>query len=91
MLTATPASANYKHRCAADKLHTIHRHFDPTFPVEHFHAVLRSEKRSYAHPGAILVDDMLPNCDEWTAAGGTAILHTDAVTTIRKLRELLHV
>lgn len=90
VLTATPTNAHYRDRCATDKLATIHRYFDPTFPHESFHAVLRSEKKQYA-AGNLLVDDMRPNCEEWVSAGGTAILHTDAITTITKLRELLNV
>lgn len=95
VLTATPAKAAYRDRCANDKLRSIHQHFDPTFPSHDFHAVLRSEKRKFAgsHENgdrAILVDDMEPNCREWTEAGGIAILHRDAVSTIRILREILH-
>ena len=91
VLTATPANAHYRERCTKDKLRSIHHLFDSRFPVQDFHACLRHEKRAHAMPGHVLVDDMLPNCDEWTEAGGTAILHTDAVSTIRKLQELLHV
>lgn len=88
VLTATPANIDYAKRCAADKLASIHRHFDPTFPKEQFHAVVRSEKRAFARDGAILVDDMPPNCIEWELAGGTAILHKDTKTTIKRLKEL---
>jgi hypothetical protein len=91
VLTATPTGAVYAACCANDKLKSIFTHFDSTFPVEDFHAVLRSEKRNHAMPGHILVDDMHANCVEWTEAGGLAILHTDAISTIRKLKELLHV
>lgn len=92
ILTATPARAAYAARCRLDKLFSIHSHFDATFPVENFHAVLRSEKADFARSRerAILVDDMLPNCQEWEKAGGIAILHTNAVDTIRKLEELIH-
>lgn len=91
IMTATPSNATYRARCSADKLHSIHKHFDPVFPIQQFNAVLRSEKASFAKPGAILVDDMPANCKEWCEAGGTAILHTDALSTIRKLQELIHV
>ena len=91
ILTATPVNAHYRDRCAKDKLDSVHKHFDFRFPADRFHAVLRSEKKALAKPGAILVDDMPPNCEEWNAAGGTAILHKDALSTIKILRELLHV
>lgn len=32
-----------------------------------------SDKKLYAAPGRVLVDDFLRNCEEWAAAGGTAI------------------
>lgn len=91
ILTATPAGAKYKDRCAADKFAAVRRYFDPEFPLSRFHAVLRSEKKALARPGAVLVDDMAPNCDEWNAAGGTAILHKDALSTIKILREIFYV
>lgn len=92
VLTATPISGTaYRDRCAKDKIDRIHRLFDSNFPVEDFHACLRHEKRAFAVEGHILVDDMKPNCEDWSRSGGTAILHTDAVSTIRKLQELLHV
>ena len=91
ILTATPAGAKYRERCAWDKLTSVHKHFDPHFRSERFHAVLRSEKKHFAKPGAVLVDDMLPNCEEWNAAGGTAILHKDALSTIKILREIFYV
>ena len=36
----------------------------------------------------MLVDDTLGNCQEWEAAGGIAIHHKDAATTIKRLRAL---
>jgi hypothetical protein len=90
VLTATPHSATYRDRCAADKARSIREFFDPVFPQEQFHAVLRKEKRNFAKPGAVLVDDLPHNCHEWTKAGGTAILHKDALTTIRILQEIYH-
>ena len=87
VLTATPNGAHYRERCARDKMGSIHQFFDSVFPAEHFHAVLRSEKQQYA-AGNVLVDDMPSNCAEWNAAGGTAILHKDAFSTIRILREI---
>ncbi len=84
-------------RIADDKMRSIWQHFDPTFPGDAIHICLRHEKATFAGRGPeygeqhILVDDTPGNCEEWTAGGGTAILHTDAITTIRKLRELFHV
>lgn len=59
-------------------------------PSERIIVCQRHEKAALAHgPGHVLVDDMPVNCDEWRAAGGTAILHRDAFDTIHQLKGLL--
>lgn len=88
VLTATPNKATYHERCAIDKLHTLHRWFDPTFPADRFTACQRSDKAKFAR-GNVLVDDNEHNCKEWCEAGGTAILHKDAESSIRMLREIM--
>lgn len=88
VLTATPANEERREMCASSKLYSIRTHFDSGFTVPRFIACLRSEKAALSHPGAILVDDNPGNCAEWNAAGGTAILHKDAMSTIRVLREI---
>lgn len=99
ILTATPNKTDHRDRIAQQKRESIWRHFDPTFPVEDILICLRHEKSKFARNSLvggqdfdpnILVDDTPGNCKEWEAAGGTAILHTDAITTIRKLQELYH-
>lgn len=57
-------------------------------PSERIIVCQRPEKAALAGPGHVLVDDMPVNCEEWRAAGGTAILHTDAFDTIHQLRAL---
>lgn len=42
-------------------------------------------KAQMARPGDILIDDLPRNIDDWRAAGGTGILHTDARSTLRAL------
>jgi hypothetical protein len=97
VLTAAPSDrpgdttfAGLFDEIARQKRESIHQHFDPTFPADHINVCLRHDKHTFAGPGHILVDDTPGNCTEWTAAGGIAILHTDAITTIRKLSELIH-
>lgn len=93
ILTAWPAAADAQMqvRCAEDKLRSIHGTFDTVFPQQLFHACSRHEKARFAQPGAVLVDDMLPNCLEWEKAGGIAILHTSAADTINRLKEIHNV
>jgi len=40
------------------------------------------------NPGSLLIDDYLRNIKSWIAAGGVGILHTDAPSTIAKLKVL---
>jgi hypothetical protein len=47
------------------------------------------DKRSYARPNAILIDDNAKVCQEWRESGGIAIHHRTAERTIEKLKELL--
>ena len=52
--------------------------------------ILRSadKKQEFASPTSILIDDREKNIEQWEAAGGIGILHTDAASTIKKLKEL---
>lgn len=52
--------------------------------------ILRSadKKQEFASPTSILIDDREKNIKQWEAAGGIGILHTDAASTIKKLKEI---
>lgn len=104
VLTATPPErpgdprlGQIRDRIAQDKRESIWRHFDSAFPDDAINVCLRHEKAKFAGGPSpadainVLVDDTPGNCEEWTAVGGTAILHKDAVSTIRILRELFNV
>ena len=45
-------------------------------------------KQTFAHPNALLIDDLKRNVDQWIAAGGIGILHTSAQDTIKQLKVL---
>ena len=47
-----------------------------------------SDMLEYANEHSILIDDMQKNIDQWKAAGGIGILHTNAKDTIKKLKDL---
>lgn len=46
------------------------------------------DKAIFSGPGIILIDDRMKAIEPWREAGGIGILHTDAVNTIRQLKEL---
>jgi cytidyltransferase-like protein len=49
---------------------------------------LADKKQEFASPNSILIDDREKNIEQWKSAGGVGILHTDAASTIKKLKEL---
>ena len=56
----------------------------------HVEVVAKSpDKAAFATPTTILIDDRAKSLDPWIAAGGIGILHTDAKSTIKQLREIL--
>lgn len=46
-------------------------------------------KQEHATPNSILIDDTPIVIEQWNAAGGIGILHTDAESTIEKLKQHL--
>jgi hypothetical protein len=48
-------------------------------------------KYTFATPESIIIDDTLSVISDWVEAGGTAIHHTDAASTIASLDALLRV
>jgi hypothetical protein len=46
------------------------------------------QKQEYASPTSILIDDRQKNIDQWEAAGGIGILHTNTANTIEQLKQL---
>ena len=47
------------------------------------------DKHVHCQPGDILIDDRASNIEEWSAAGGVAILHTDYDSTMTQLNQLI--
>ena len=54
------------------------------------HLILRTmkNKKEFACPTCILIDDLQPNIDSWVGAGGIGILHTSVNETIKQLQKL---
>jgi 5'(3')-deoxyribonucleotidase len=48
------------------------------------------DKKNYAKPGNILIDDRADNCEEWRKAGGVAIEYHNAGAAIAQLQKILH-
>jgi FMN phosphatase YigB (HAD superfamily) len=54
------------------------------------HLILRSakNKKEFASPTSILIDDREDNINDWIGAGGIGILHKSTKDTIRQLKDL---
>lgn len=64
------------------------RWMDKHLPGVKLNLVQSKEKQIMAKPNAILIDDREDICKRWEEAGGIAVHHTDASSTINKLKEL---
>lgn len=86
VLTATPRETEHRARIEKQKRAWIQKHFGP-FPDCRIIVCERSAKKEYAMAGRVLVDDLMPNCKEWTVAGGVAVQHRSTRETIHLLTQ----
>lgn len=47
------------------------------------------DKKNWAKPDFVLIDDRIKNIEEWNAAGGIGIFHTSAADTIKQLQTIM--
>ena len=69
-----------------DKVVWAQKYF-PGIPV--MFGPFSKDKHVHCQPGDILIDDRKSNIEEWAAAGGNAILHTDFASTMSQLNHLI--
>ena len=81
------AKSNYLKTSYEDKIEWVKEHLHMTGPKVHVVAY-PTDKQKLCKPGDVLIDDNAKNCSEWTHAGGIAILHTSATSTIHQLKAL---
>lgn len=62
------------------------QNYYPNIPV-HF-GPFSKDKHQHCQPGDILIDDRISNIEEWRAAGGIAIHHTNINSTLYELSSL---
>lgn len=82
ILTAIPKRAHFP-EAVNHKRAWVNKHFGA---VRVNFGPYAFDKQFHCRPGDILIDDTSINCDQWTKAGGRAILHTSAVDTITLLK-----
>ena len=71
-----------------DKIDWIRRHIHPYWIV--IPTFKGSQKASFAHKKAVLIDDRQENIDHWVEAGGIGILHRSADGTIEQLDYIIN-
>lgn len=84
MLTAVP-KANDVPDAFSDKIYWMLKYY-PDIPVRF--GPFAKNKKDHCKPGDVLFDDRVSNCEEWSQAGGRAILAKDPDRAIEELKEL---
>lgn len=69
-----------------DKIEWVKTYF-PGIPL--WFGPYSRDKHVHCVNGDILIDDREDNIQDWTQAGGIGILHTDFITSIQELEEVL--
>lgn len=85
-LTARPRKVGNMTNVETEKRQWIRNNLSKQSPVV---VCLRSQKKEYASPTTILIDDRKRNIEEWKAAGGIGIYHKNAASTIRQLKDII--
>ena len=85
ILTAVPKRRTSATSVFDEKREWVKEHF-PFIKSSNINIVFREHKALFAkiHPHSILIDDNKNNINEWRAAGGIAIWHKDALSSIKK-------
>jgi len=93
MLTAVPRESRgpIARRAAQDKVRWMQKHFGVS--ADRIYTLKRKNKKNFAKDGRdgrpnLLIDDHKGNTDEFVRAGGLAVLHTSASSTIRQLKKI---
>ena len=86
ILTAVPKPKKNIANAKEDKISWVRRLLSKDIVIN---VVYKEEKKNYCYGESyILIDDYKKNIEEWMSFGGTGILHKDAKSTIKELKEL---
>ena len=87
VLSACPSVCRDDKAVIAGKKAWAKKHLKPS-PYK-VNIVQRRDKKNFARPNSILIDDHIKNINEWKSAGGIGILHKSTSNTIKQLKKLL--
>jgi hypothetical protein len=86
ILSAIPSRRRGIKGAKNDKINWVRKNISPSIPI---HIVEGgSNKKHFAAPDRILIDDRMEVLNSWKAAGGIGVLHTSATRSIQALRSL---
>ena len=89
ILTAVPKRRTSASSVFDEKRDWVKEYF-PFIKSSNIHIVFREHKQLFAklHQHSILIDDIKNNINEWRAAGGIAIWHHGALSSIKKAMDI---
>lgn len=87
-LTSLPIITGNLVTAHMDKVDWVHDNLDKKYQVNVV-SNWRDKKYFIRNPWDILIDDSERNCNDWTEAGGQAILHTSFEDTLKKLEIMI--
>ena len=91
ILSAVPYTPNGKAKVIAEEGKTIWIKNNLGSNVKYILCAGSKEKRQYAKPNTILIDDLHRNINDWNSAGGIGILHTSYNNTIKQLKQYFNI
>ena len=87
VLSACPSICRDDKAVVAGKKAWVKKHLRPS--PSKVNIVQRRDKKNFARPNSVLIDDHIKNVKEWKSAGGIGILHKSTSNTIKQLKQLL--
>ena len=87
ILSACPSICSDDKAVIAGKKTWVKKHLKPS--PSKVNIVQRKDKKTFAAPNHILIDDHIKNTRDFDSAGGVGIVHTSAIKTIKQLKSLV--
>ena len=87
ILSACPSVCSDDRAVIAGKKAWVKKHLKPS--PSKVNIVQRKDKKTFAAPNHILIDDHIKNIRDFDSGGGVGIHHTSAIKTIKQLKSLV--
>ena len=87
ILSACPSICSDDRAVIAGKKAWVKKHLKPS--PSKVNIVQRKDKKTFAAPNHILIDDHIKNIRDFNSVGGVGVVHTSAIKTIKLLKSLV--